>query len=216
MNTFYAIGGGIQRTFTTLQFIKSHETTCKIFDVITLFFGVDGAINLTKWAFSQNNNMNTSYISFPPWKQNVCKIADLLGDVSTILSALNSRPAHFFFLWSSKHILNAVDLTQFFGQPGLFPINKISRHATTISFILGIPCAIKTIYLFYRWIRSSSSQQSSPPSSPTNNSSDPLTTPAKRSFRRFNITKEDVYLTMATVSETTKQFMHTPQKPFFR
>jgi hypothetical protein len=125
--------------------IYSSEVAQTPISVINCFLGISAAYKIGKSYFGEKKK----YIvprTLKRWNVRTLKIIDLMGEISLILGALNSRPFIFTSRWLVKLICPARIKEILIGTNSIFD-GRISKIIKIASVLFGIPSMIKIIYL---------------------------------------------------------------------
>ncbi len=100
----------------------------------------------------KNHKISKLYQDRPLWLQKALKINDLLGNLSLVLGGLKSGPAIKIWKWNIQKLLSSHQIECFFGSQGYLPGKKIYCLVTMISFSIGLPSTLQTLYTICRKI----------------------------------------------------------------
>lgn len=193
---------GLRLSYNTIQTIRFSEKTRNLWDLVNFALGFVGFHNLLEDYFLQDHEVAHVYQKYPEWQQTAFKISDFLSNISLVLGGITTRPAIAVWRWSAQVILSPQQLERFFGLNGMIPANKAYRVITILSFLLGVPATLKTIYVIYTWIHY---RRAKAEKEKVENDDYKIYTP-------LPVRKEDVFVTMKTVSETAQHFLRSPHK----
>jgi hypothetical protein len=195
------VAQGFQFSYDAFRHLRFSETTQNLFDLVSFAMGFVGLHNILKSTGFEDRDISKMYDNFPGWKQRAFKVADFLGSLSLIFSGARSGPAIAAWKWTVQVILAPEQLERFFGHQGFIPSEKMDRYFAILSFLLGVPSTLKTIYVVYHWI--------------TTPHLEPEEAQEEREEGkpyRVSVYAQDSYLTFKTVSETANKLLRTPHK----
>jgi hypothetical protein len=198
------VAQGLQLSFDTFKTLQLSEKTRTLWDILSFGLGFVGFNNLVENYYFQDREVKEIYHDYPAWQLTAFKISDCLSNISLVLGGITSRPAISIWNWSAKALLTPEQLERFFGSLGHLPAEKTYRTICLLSFLLGIPATLKTFYLIYTWINYSHAKAER---EKVEQQVDEL-----HEYASLPIMKEDVFVTMKTVSETAQHLLRSPHK----
>jgi hypothetical protein len=198
------VAQGFQLSYETFKALRLSDQTRALWDILSFGMGFVGFHNLLESYYFKDRNVEDIYRDFPQWQQTAFKVSDCLSNISLILGGVTSRPAVSIWSWSAQALLTPEQLAKFFGSQGLIPADQAHRNLTLLAFLLGVPYTLKTIYVIYTWVNYS--QVKTEEEKPEKQEED------LHEYAPLPLLKEDVFVTMKTVSETAQHLLLSPHK----